>query len=323
MNNSVGKLKGAPRRGGGLACAKVLTKGFTLIELLVVVAIIALLLAILMPALGEARRQARTMACGTNLRTCGQAMVYYLQANKDVYCGGNWAERLFIYVQKASKSQKIANYTLGNSSNGVAKIEFYLCPGDEFYHGSGALARRINGECVRLDYAMSYGINNSLMYRIKSDMLSDVLASNVPGTPSYAYGYLGHETLSVRACDGENDYLPAGMRKSGTAERKGDVLLMMDSGNDDVTNGTWYFNPLLHAENASRLNEECTNLQVHHKTGNNFLYADGHVGYVKVLPNAYQHNVPPWPWAWIPLNGWTVNRQTNQYNPYGQDYSKY
>ena len=43
-------------------------KGFTLIELLVVIAIIALLMSILMPALARVKQQARTVACGANLK---------------------------------------------------------------------------------------------------------------------------------------------------------------------------------------------------------------------------------------------------------------
>lgn len=43
------------------------TNGFTLIELLVVISIVALLMAILMPALQHAKKQARSVACQSNL----------------------------------------------------------------------------------------------------------------------------------------------------------------------------------------------------------------------------------------------------------------
>lgn len=63
-------------------------RGFTLIELLVVVAIIALLISILLPALGQARKQARSLICSTNLRSQGQASFLYAADNRDVFPRG-------------------------------------------------------------------------------------------------------------------------------------------------------------------------------------------------------------------------------------------
>jgi len=60
-------------------------RGFTLIELLVVIAIIALLMAILMPALQRVKKQARMIACRSNLKQWGVIFTMYTQDNDDKF----------------------------------------------------------------------------------------------------------------------------------------------------------------------------------------------------------------------------------------------
>ncbi len=114
--------------------------GFTLIELLVVISIIALLIGILLPALGAARRSARTIQCQSNVRQLSIAFQGYSTDTNAFYPGdgrltysdrdnnlGNW-------VPGFSMQQAVSpvDLTKGSIYPYAESLEIFRCPEDEF-----------------------------------------------------------------------------------------------------------------------------------------------------------------------------------------------
>ncbi len=63
--------------------------GFTLIELLVVISIIAVLLAVLLPSIQRVRKQAKAVACQSNLRQWGVVLSMYMNEHNSQL---NWSQ---------------------------------------------------------------------------------------------------------------------------------------------------------------------------------------------------------------------------------------
>jgi prepilin-type N-terminal cleavage/methylation domain-containing protein len=70
--------------------AGIVRRGFTLIELLVVIAIIAILAAILFPVFAQAREQARTISCLSNMKQLGLGFKMYAQDYDEEYPMGTY-----------------------------------------------------------------------------------------------------------------------------------------------------------------------------------------------------------------------------------------
>ncbi|MBQ6472545.1 MAG: DUF1559 domain-containing protein [Victivallales bacterium] len=97
---------------------------------MVVIAIIAILASMLLPALSSARERARAIACVNNLKTLGNANVFYLDDNEDFsiimhtkgITGWRWTRCVTPYIEGANAPQ----------TDGVVNGRFtstnYFCP---------------------------------------------------------------------------------------------------------------------------------------------------------------------------------------------------
>lgn len=129
-------------------------KGFTLIELLVVISIISLLISILLPALGAARKSARAITCGAQVKQMGVAVVIYCNDNKDFFP--------FAYIT-TGKIPWYAALTNNSKIEGGTNPEYKLfhCPEDTNYTKPGDSDYN---EVIRSNYTYNMKLGRSDWY---------------------------------------------------------------------------------------------------------------------------------------------------------------
>ena len=122
-------------------------RGFTLIELMIVVSIIAILAGILIPNFVNARAQAMTAACESNLRSIATAAELFF-ADQQVYpSSGNVSVALFTangtaYLNNVPTDPAAptagAQYTFSNTTTGGTAGYTVACPG---VHANSTLSK--------------------------------------------------------------------------------------------------------------------------------------------------------------------------------------
>jgi type II secretion system protein G len=121
-------------------------RGFTLIELMIVVAIIAMLAGILVPNFVNARAQAQTSACESNLRAIATAMELYYADNQRYPDAGTIPDALnsasVTYLNNtprdpADAGATPAKYTF-TQPTGDGQSYLIVCPGS---HAASTLAK--------------------------------------------------------------------------------------------------------------------------------------------------------------------------------------
>ena len=163
------------------------TRAFTLVELLVVIGIIAVLVGILLPALNRARQQANRLKCLSNLRTIGEAIAIYAEANNnylpaaqtgDTTSDTHWDAILQQLLGRTGDISRISKANPGMVG------QAFLCP-------SHILDTNLNGmdtaSSTHYSYECDYSAHPRLMPLITSQGSGPGVnydaATMVPGTP--------------------------------------------------------------------------------------------------------------------------------------------
>jgi prepilin-type N-terminal cleavage/methylation domain-containing protein/prepilin-type processing-associated H-X9-DG protein len=283
----------------GFSCgASVRRRAFTLIELLVVISIIALLIALLLPAVQAGREAARRAQCVNNLKQIGLALQNYHSAirtfppgyvsnfdasGNDTGPGWGWAAMILPQFEQKPLFDAINFVTSieapSSQTSRLTLISSFLCPSDSAQPSWWAMVRTATGVPTQLicqvaasNYVGVYGTSDpgidgdGIFFRNGKIGLSDILDGTAQtiavGERAHALGeatWVGSVTNAV-LFPVDNDGIGYPRAESGPGMILGHAGGRYGPGDP---------------------NGEVNQFYSLHPGGVNFVFADGHVAFLK------------------------------------------
>ncbi len=279
-------------------------RGFTLIELLVVISIIAVLIALLLPAVQAARESARRAQCVNNLKQIGLGLFNYESARQtlppgyvsgfdasgtDTGTGWGWASMMLPQLEQSPIFSAI-NFSLNielpaNQTARLVNFNTFLCPSDRVDRSWPAVTRDL-----------LTGAQISKICDIAPSNYVGVSGISEPGPDGEGLFFRNSRVAFRDITDGLSNTLSIGERSHflGAATWTGSVTgaLLYDGDGDMVGTPTVEFGPgmiLGHtgegAGPGANRSEPNQFYSLHSGRGCNFLFADGHVSWLKSTMN--------------------------------------